>query len=145
VESNHKNVILLVPETWTYMSFETDSGRDVAVEWDTHQSFAANEAFRALIKNSKKIRNHLEWPAWRHAMDEKAGEAGVVELGFKADKPYRVLCMFNGRKCIVVLCVAYHKQNAWTPREAVNIATQRAKLVAAGKAKLNVIQSEDDL
>jgi hypothetical protein len=53
--------------------------------------------------------------------------------------------MFNGKKCIVVLCVAYHKGGVWTPPKAVDIATKRAKIVATGKAKLNVIQIEDDL
>jgi hypothetical protein len=143
----NKNVIPLTiePESWTFMSLETDYGRDVAEEWDTSQSFAANEAFRAMVKASKKIDRHTEWPSWRHPMDETAGKAGVVELGFKADKPYRVLCIFDGRKRIVVLCVAYHKQNVWTPKDAVKTATDRAKVVSAGKAKLNVIQSEDNI
>jgi putative component of toxin-antitoxin plasmid stabilization module len=128
---NHENVIPPDSDPWTFMSFVTESGRDVALDWDTHNTFA--------------VKNHRDWTAWRHPMEGKAGEAGVVELGFKAGKPYRVLCMFNGRLCIVVLCVTYHKGPVWNPKEAVKIATERAKLVTAGKAKLNVVQSEDDI
>ena len=128
------------------MSFVTESGRAVAEEWDTTQSFAAEQAFRSMIKNHRTVENHLEWTCWRHSMDRQAGEAGVVELGFKADgKQYRILCVFKGKKCIVVLCVCYHKAFVWSPRDAIKIATDRAKLVSAGKAKLNVIQIEDDL
>jgi hypothetical protein len=143
-----KNVITSMPEppTWTFMSFVTDMGRDVAKDWDVEKTFAANLAYESMIKNNKKIADYKNWPAWRHPMKKEAGKAGVVELGFTEDrKPYRFLCVFNGKKCIVLLCVAYHKGNVWTPPEAVEIATKRAKIVATGKARLNVIEIKDDI
>jgi Phage derived protein Gp49-like (DUF891) len=134
------------PKEWTFWSFVTNSGRVVAEEWDTALPFAAEQAFRNMIRNHRKIANHREWTCWRHPMDGPAGEAGLVELGFKADgKQYRVLCVFNGEKCIIVVCVCYHKQSVWSPTSAVETATERAKLISAEKARLNVIQIEDDL
>jgi len=124
----------------------TETGTDVAKVWDTDQPFAADEAFRAMVKNNRKIKNYREWTSWRHDMSGKAGEQGIVELGFKAaGKAYRVLCVFNGKLCIVVLCLAYHKGSVWTPTKAVETATKRAKVVNSGKAELNVIQDEDNL
>lgn len=121
-------------------------GRDVAEDWDTDQSFEAEQAFRNMVKNSQKTSNYRNWTAWRHAMSGKAGKAGVVELGFKADgRQYRALCMFNGSKCIVLLCVCFHKGSVWTPQDAVKLATERAQAVSAKKAKLNDIQIEDDI
>jgi hypothetical protein len=145
---NHKNVIVSMPEpqTWTFMSFVTDAGRDVTEVWDTDQTDEAFLGFQSMVRNSRKIADHLTWPAWRHVMNKEAGKAGVIELGFTEDgKPYRFLCIFKGRKCIVVLCIAYHKGKVWKPHDAVAIATKRAKIVTAGKARLNVIQIEDDL
>jgi putative component of toxin-antitoxin plasmid stabilization module len=145
---HNKKVILSMPEpgAWTFMSFVTESGRDVAEEWDTVRDFEADSAFKTMIKMNRKTKNYTDWPAWRHKMQREAGKEGVVELGFKASgRPYRILCKFNGKMCIVILCVSYHKGSIWTPAKAVEIATERAKLVAIGKATLNVIKDEDDI
>jgi len=144
---NHKKVIpfpKIEPSAWSFMAFVTDGGRDVAQDWDTDQSFEAETAFKTMIKNNRKTKNYADWPEWRHKMKDAAGDAGLVELGFKASgKAYRVMCRFNGKMCIVVICIAYHKGDQWTPKDAVKIATDRAKLVAAGKAKLIVIEDDD--
>ena len=144
---HHKKVILSMPEpeAWTFMSFVTELGRDVADEWDTVQDFEAETAFNTMVKMNRKTKDYTHWPEWRHKMQGRAGKAGVVELGFKASgRQYRILCKFNGKMCIVVLCVAYHKGGVWTPAKAVELATERAKLITAGKATLNVIQDEED-
>lgn len=142
-----KNVILSMPEPseWTFRAFVTVSGRDVTRQWDTISTFEAETAFRTMIRGNRKIKNYVDWPEWRHRMRGDAGAAGVVELGFKASgRQYRALCMFSGKMCIIILCMAYHKQNVWNPSGVVKTVTDRAKLVAAGKAKLNVIEDEDD-
>jgi phage-related protein len=146
--TDKKKVIPLKPEhtAWVFMSFETEQGIDVVLDWDAPKTFEAELAFENLVKTERKTKNYTEWPSWRHKMQGEAGKRGVVELGFKADgRSYRVLSMFNGSMCIVLLCICYHKGSVWTPKNAIEIATKRAKLVLAKKAKLNVIQITDDL
>ena len=143
-----KNVILEMPEpaTWTFLSFVTDAKVDIAEHWDVECTFAAEQAFRAMLKNCRKIRDHRQWPSWRHPMKDEAGDHGVVELGFKADnRPYRALCKFNGKMCIVLLCICYHKDDTWTPHSAVATATERAKALGQGKGGTNVIKIEDNI
>ena len=53
--------------------------------------------------------------------------------------------MFNGQMRLVILCICYHKGKVWTPKDAIEIATTRAKQVSEGKAKLNVITIADHL
>jgi hypothetical protein len=145
--NDKKKVITLVPEgvKWVFMSFVTDADVDVAEDWDVPKTFEADLAFKELVKTERKIENYLHWASWRHKLNGEAGREGVVELGFKADRrPYRVLSMFNGVRCLVVLCICYHKES-WTPKDALKIATIRAKLVTAQKAKLNVLESTNDL
>jgi len=128
------------------MSFETELGVDVAASWDVEKTLGAELAFENLIKTESKTKNYTDWTSWRHKMHGDAGKSGVVELGFKADgRSYRVLSMFNGTRCLVVLCICYHKGSVWTPKDAIGIATKRAKLVLAKKAKLNVIEITDNL
>jgi phage-related protein len=144
--TDHKKVILSMPDPtlWTFMSYVADNDRDVATEWDAPQSFEAEQALHNLMKNHRKTKSHLEWTSFRHKMKGDAGKHGVVEL--KADKrAYRILCMFNGPMCIVVLCICFHKSSVWTPKDAVKMATERAKAITAKKAKLNVIPIEDNL
>jgi len=146
--TDKKKVIPFKPEqtAWTFMSFETEQGIDVVLNWDAPKTFEAELAFENLVKTERKTKNHTEWPSWRHKMQGEAGKQGVVELGFKADgRPYRVLSMFNGSMCVVLLCICYHKGSVWTPKNAIEIAVKRAKLVLAKKAKLNVIQITDNL
>ncbi len=145
-----KNVIVSMPEanTWTFMSFVTDRGRDVALEWDTARGFAAEQMFLTMLKNNRNTKDYRKWPEWRHPMQGKAGAAGVVELGFyerSGKLQYRILCKFNGAMCIIILCVALHKENVWKPAHAIKTATDRAKAVASGKARLNVVKIEDSI
>ena len=145
---DHKKVIPFEPDPalWTFMSYETELGVDVAVDWDGEKTFEAELAFQNLVKTEHKTKKYTDWPSWRHKMQGDAGKQGVVELGFKADgRSYRILSMFNGSMCIVLLCICYHKGSVWTPKDAIEIATKRAKLVLARKAKLNVIKITDNL
>lgn len=146
--TDKKKVIPFKPEpkTWTFMSFETETGIDVVLDWDAPKTFEAELAFENLVKTDSKTKNYTDWTSWRHKMQGDAGKHGVVELGFKADgRSYRVLSMFNGSMCIVLLCICYHKGSVWTPKNAIEIAIKRAKLVLAKKAKLNVIKITDNL
>lgn len=132
--------------TWTFMSFETESGIDIAVDWDVDKTFEAALAFRNMVKTDHKTKDYTQWTSWRHKLRGDPGKHGVVELGFKADsRAYRVLSIFNGSMYIVVLCICYHKGSIWTPKNALTIATNRAKVVTAKKAKLNVIEITDHL
>jgi phage-related protein len=147
---NHKKKVILSmpePERWTFMSYESPTGLDVIQDkWDVGETDVAELAFEAMVKNASKIADYRQWPCWRHPMTGKAGKAGVVELEFSVPGTrYRVLAMFNGKKCIVLLCICYHKQSVWTPASAVETATKRANEVTAGKVKCNVIEVEQSI
>lgn len=134
-----------VPEEWTFMSYVTSQGRVVAEDWDTQQTFEAEIALESFIKSNRKTRNYMEWPEWRHKMHGTPGKEGVFEFGFKASgKQYRTLCMFKGKMCIVILCMAFHKQNVWDPPSTEKTVTDRAKEVAKGTAKLKVLGEEEE-
>jgi phage-related protein len=145
---NHNNVILSMPEPkeWTFLSFVTQRGVDVVEIWDIPRTFEAELGFWAMIKNCRRTGDFLQWTAFRHRMHHDAGKAGVVELEFRADrKPYRVLCKFTGKKCVILLCVCYHKNSNWTPRNALDLATERAKAIDEKRARTNVIPNRDDI
>lgn len=128
------------------MSFVTESGRDVIEEWDVEETFEAGESFRAMLKTNHKTKDYRQWTCWNHPMKGEAKKYGIVELDFPADKrEYRVLCKFNGKMCIVLLCVCYHKGSNWTPKGAVDIAIDRAKALEAGRVKPNVIKIENSI
>jgi hypothetical protein len=145
---HHKKVILSMPspKSWTIFAYVTESGRNVYEDWDAGQTDEAEEMLRALLKGDRKTADYRGWMLWRHRMRDKAGEAGIVELGFKSgDKQIRVLCVFKGEKCIVILCICFHKMKVWTPPKAIDSAIERAKSVTAGRANLDEIESTDNL
>lgn len=45
---------------WTFLSFVTEAGADVSLDWDGEKTFDAEIAFEALVKNERKIKNHTE-------------------------------------------------------------------------------------
>lgn len=134
------------PKIWTFMSYETELGKDVIRDWDVDETFDAGESFRAALKNSYKISDYTQWPCWHHRMTGEAARHSLVELRFPADKrQYRILARFSGKKCIVLFCVCYHKGSVWTPPKAIETAIGRVKALDAGKGKINVIEIESNL
>jgi hypothetical protein len=144
---NNKKVIILMPDPveWIFMSYVTDRGRIVTEDWDTHQSFEAETALDTFIESNRKTKDYMQWPEWKHKMHGSPGKEGVVEFGFKATgKQYRVLCIFKGKMCVVILCMAFHKQNVWDPPGTEKTVTDRAKEVKNSTAKLKLIEKEKD-
>jgi hypothetical protein len=140
-----KKVILSMPEPdeWTFMSYVTDGGRVITEDWDTQQTFEAEIALDTFIKSNRKTKSYTNWPEWRHKMHGKPGKAGVSEFGFKSGgKEYRILCTFKGKMCIVILCMAFHKQKVWDPSDTEKTVTDRAKEVKNGTATLKVLEKE---
>ncbi len=134
------------PIEWTFMSFVTHRGVDVSNTWDIDQTFEANLSFNQMIRNNRKIADYLQWPSFRHRMLHEAGKVGIFELEFKADKrAYRALVKFKGKKCMILLCVCYHKGSSWTPSNALKVAIDRAKAIEEGTAKTNVIETREDI
>lgn len=128
------------------MSYETELGKDVILDWDVPETIEASISFRSAIRNSKKIKDYRQWPCWHHAMNFEAAKYGLVELKFPADnRQYRIIAKFSGKMCIVLLCVCYHKMSVWTPSNAVKTAIERAKALKAGRGKTNVIEDKDSL
>ena len=143
---DNKKVILSMPEPdeWTFMSYVTGGGRVVSEDWDTQQNFEAKVALDTFVEANRKTANYMNWPEWRHKMHGKPGKAGVFEFGFKSGgKSYRILCTFKGKMCIVILCMAFHKQHVWDPPDVEKTVTDRAKEVTNGAATLKVIAKEE--
>jgi hypothetical protein len=142
-----KKVILSMPDPdeWTFMSYVTDMGRVVFDDWDTPKTFEAEIALDTFVESNRKTKSYINWPEWRHKMHGSPGKAGVFEFGFRSGgKEYRILCAFKGKMCIVILCLAFHKQKVWDPANTEKTVTDRAKEVTNGTAKLKVIGKEKD-
>jgi hypothetical protein len=143
VASHHKNVIQFRNKGWAFLSYVED-GIDVIESWYESQTLEAQLAFDKLLKQNIKIDNHLQWIGYRHKM--KGNELKrVFELEFTADKrANRILCVFDGKKRMVMLCGCYHQNKIWTPAGSLETTARRAEKVLNGTAKLQFKKIEID-
>lgn len=91
----------------------------------------------ALLKNTCKVANHLEWVGFKYLKGEPKKEA-IWQVDFIADKrQYRVLGVFGvGSKNAAVVMGCYHKGDVYTPHSALETAVKRAKALREGRAGL---------
>jgi len=90
----------------------------------------------ALLKNNHKIEIPKHWIGTRGFLRGKYREERIWELGFQADqRQYRILSVFGEeRKQAILLVGCYHKQQVYTPTDALNLALKRSKALSKGEA-----------
>lgn len=128
---NHKKVILFPqPFRWRFFDYvEGESNPSNPIEdWYQELSDEGKMMFDALLKNTSKIENHLQWGGFKFLKGEPKKER-LWQLDFIADKrQYRVLGVFGGiRKQAVLILGCYHKGEVYTPHNALDTASKRAK------------------
>lgn len=142
--TNHKKVIIFnrsgtaQATEWSFFDFGYSSGGTPIQDWYDTLSDHAKQLLDGILKNNKKIVNHLEWSGFRKYL--KGGEMkgqGIWELGFFADDlQYRLLGTFDGEKRAVFLMGCYHKGGNYTPPDALGTALKRKRILQQGLAKL---------
>ena len=114
--------------------------------WYQELSQEGKDNFDALLKNTQKIPNHLEWGGFKYLKGEPKKER-IWQLDFIADKrQYRLLGVFGSiRKQAVLILGCYHKGHAYTPKEALETACKRAKALRDERATIDGRKIKDDL
>ena len=134
--TNHKKVIQF-PESaiWSFRDY-VEGGTDRIEQWYQGLSQEAQDAFNALLKNTRKIPDHLQWGGFKFLKGEAQAER-LWQLDFIADKrQYRLIGVFGlGRKLAALLLGCYHKGPVYTPPDAIHTACKRAKALREGKAE----------
>lgn len=126
---NHTKVIpFSVAIRWSFFDFVDGGGSHIEKWYQTELSQEGKDGFDALLKNTHKIVNHLQWGGFKFLKGEARKER-IWQLDFRAErKQYRVLGIFGTvRMQAVVLVGCYHKGTAYTPRDAIETACKRAR------------------
>ncbi len=120
---------------WSFLDL-VEAGTNRIEEWyQAELSQEGKDSFDALLKNTRKIADHLQWGGFKFLKGEARAER-VWELAFRAEKrQYRILGVFGpARKQAVLLAGCYHKGKVYAPRDAIETACRRARLLWEGRA-----------
>lgn len=134
---NRKVIKLPEVEVWSFWDFQFAEGANPIADWYNGElSEEAQFTFDALLKNIYRVKNHSEWGCFRGFLQGKLQKEKIWEFGFKSDgRHYRLLCIFGAkRKQVIILVGCYHKNKAYTPRNALNSAYTRSRAISEGKA-----------
>lgn len=132
---NHTKVIPFpLPLYWSFFDL-VEGGANRIEDWYQNElSQEGRDSFEALLKNTRKIQNHLQWGGFKYLKGE-ARDDRVWQLDFRADKrQYRLLGVFESQRRVVLLLGCYHKGSVYTPQEAIGTACKRAKALREGRA-----------
>jgi len=132
---------------WRFFDYVSSANDSVIEEWLNQQSFETAEMFQAVLKNIHKIDSHLNWGIKRYLKGKKKGRPGIWELPFSTSekREYRILgCFGTGAKEATLLLVCYHKQNVYTPRDAIKTGFDRAADLIDRRAQHRVRQIRTD-
>lgn len=132
---NHTKVISFpLPTRWSFHDY-VEGGVNRIEEWYQGLSLEGKDTFEALLKNTQKIENHLQWGGFKYLKGEPKEER-IWQLDFRADKrQYRLLGVFGSiRKQAVLILGCYHKGDTYTPKEALETACKRAKALREKRA-----------
>lgn len=95
-------------------------------------------AFDALLKNTAKISNHLQWGNKFKYLKGEARKERIWQLDFVADKrQYRLLGIFRPQRQAVLLIGCYHKGKVYAPPDAIELASKRASALREGRASIS--------
>jgi hypothetical protein len=142
----HKKVISFPLVTrWSFFDY-VEGGANRIDEWYQALSQEGKDTFEALLKNTQKIEDHLQWGGFKYLKGEPKKER-IWQLDFRADKrQYRLLGVFGSiRKQAVLILGCYHKGDAYTPREALDTTCKRAKALREKRATTYERKIRNDL
>lgn len=146
---NHIKVISfpspVPPDRWSFFDYVQNGENRIEV-WYQELSIEGRDNFDALLKNTHKISNHLQWGAFKLLKGEPSKER-IWQLDFVADKrQYRLLGVFGSvRKQAVLILGCYHKGKSYTPKDALESACKRAKALREGRAEIHGRKIKDNL
>ncbi len=135
IEKSHKSDI--VEEIVLHWSFHdyVEGGRNPIEDWYLNDlADGGRFGFDALLKNTAKTENHLQWSGFKYLKGEPKNYR-IWQLDFFADrKQYRILAVFRPGKQAVLLIGCYHKGKLYTPPKALDTACKRAKALREERA-----------
>ena len=144
----HKKVIEFHSSgIWSFFDFEYPNRTNPIEDWYQGLSDDARMLFDGLLKDNRKTENPINWIGFRHYLKGKLREEKIWELGFYADgRQQRVLCKCGSmRKQAILLIGCYHKDQVYTPVDALETAYKRAKALSEGRANLHEREIKDDI
>jgi hypothetical protein len=133
------------PQYWSFRDY-VEGGVNRINEWYDGLSEEARDGFDSLLKNTRKIPNHLQWGGFKFLKGE-AKEERLWQLDFIAEKrQYRLIGVFGiGKKQAALILGCYHKGPVYTPRDAIHTACKRAKALREEKAETHERQITEDI
>ena len=136
--THNKNVILFTGgQTWKFFDFVNECGDNLIESWRNGLSEMGRNAFNDILKENRKIKNHLNWLGFRGFLEGKCKKYRIWELGFKCDNvQHRLLNIFEPGRIVIILVGCYHKGRVYTPPDALNLACKRAQLLGEGYGQL---------
>ena len=138
-------ILFIEPRYWSFFDY-VDGGGNRIEEWCSGLSMEAKDRFDTLLKNTRKISNHLLWGGFKF-LKGKPKEERIWQLDFIADnKQYRLLGVFGSvRKTAVIILGCFHKGDIYTPHDALKTASKRAKELREGRATIHERTVQDDI
>lgn len=134
-----------VSPAWSFYDLIEGGANRIEAWYQEELSQDGKDSFDALLKNTGKIENHLQWGGFKFLKGEARAER-IWQLDFRADKrQYRLLGVFApGKKAILVLG-CFHKGNVYAPPNAIESACKRAKALRERRATIVVRTIKNNL
>jgi phage-related protein len=111
---------------WWFYDF-VQSGNPVQDWYSSELSDLGRFAMDAMLKNTAKVANQLDWGA-RDLGGTSNKKEDILELKFIADKKqYRLGFIFQPGRQVILLNGFYHQQKVYHPPNALDTARKRAK------------------
>ena len=124
-----------MPRLWSFFDYVEGDWDPIEDWYQKELSEEGKAVFDALLKNTYKIENHLQWGGFKCLKGEPQKER-IWQLDFVADKrQYRLLGVFGSiRKQAVLILGCYHKGVVYTPQSALETASKRARALRERRA-----------
>jgi hypothetical protein len=130
----HKKKVILSkqpPLLWRYWDFVYLNDTNPIEAWYWALPEDIQDTFDTLLKNNQKTKLPQQWTGFRkylHGGDLQ--KYGVWELEFKGQDglAHRLMGIFDGAKTAIFLMGCYHKDDNYTPPNALETAAARASL-----------------
>jgi hypothetical protein len=108
---------------WTFRSYLDSAGKDVIKDWFDHATKQARGKFRSKLR----ILGSLPRKEWRRPHFDTLSDdcAGLSEIRFKAEVPWRPLGFFQGDKIFTLVVCASKDEHEWIPRNACALGLDR--------------------